>query len=71
MSTARDNVHRFVPRSARATTFDVIVSGLGGARPSYVIEPIDPVRRTPLPDGTIRAPYVTFAESTRFYTRAV
>jgi hypothetical protein len=71
MSTAHDNVHWFVPRAARATTFDVIVSGLGGARPSYVIEPVDPVRGQKLPDGTIRAPYLTFAESTRFYTRAV
>ena len=71
MSTTHDNVHWFVPRSARATTFDVIVDGLGGVRPRYVIEPVDPVRGTALPDGTIRAPYLTFAESTRFYTRAV
>jgi hypothetical protein len=71
MSTARDNVHWFVPRGVRATTFDVIVDGLGAARPRYVIEPVDPVRGQVLPDGTIRAPYLTFAESTRFYTRAV
>ena len=71
MSTAHDNVHWFVPRTARATTFDVIVDGLGGARPRYAIEPVDPVRGQALPDGTIRAPYLTFAESTRFYTREV
>jgi hypothetical protein len=71
MSRARNNVHWFVPLAARSTTFDVIVSGLGGARPSYVIEPVDPVRGTALPDGTIRAPFLTFAESTQFYTRDV
>ena len=49
----------------------MIVDGLGAARPRYVIEPVDPVRGQVLPDGTIRAPYLTFAESTRFYTRAV
>jgi hypothetical protein len=71
MSAARDNVHWFVPRTARAATLDVIVDGLGGAKPRYVIEPVDPVRGQALPDGTIRAPYLTFAESTRFYTRDV
>jgi hypothetical protein len=71
MSTARNNVHWFVPRTARAATLDVIVDGLGGARPRYVIEPIDPIRGQILADGTIRAPYLTFAESTRFYTRDV
>jgi hypothetical protein len=71
MSSAHDNVHWFVPRTARATTLDVIVDGLGGTRPRYVIEPVDPVRGQSLPDGTIRAPYLTFAESTRLYTRDV
>ena len=71
MSAARDNVHWFVPRTAHATTLDVIVDGLGNAKPRYVIEPVDPVRGQTLPDGTIRAPYLTFAESTRFYTREV
>jgi hypothetical protein len=71
MSSAHDNVHWFVPRTARATTLDVIVDGLGGAKPRYVIEPVDPVRGQALPDGMIRASYLTFAESTRFYTRDV
>src|SRR5262245_41349065 len=71
MSAAHDNVHWFVPRAPRATTLDVIVDGIGGAKPRYVIEPVDPVRGQALSDGTIRAPYLSFAESTRFYTRGV
>ena len=65
---ARDNIHWFVPRSERAVTFDVIISGLDEDAPRYVIEAVDPVRGTPLPDGTIRAPILDFAEAGRFYT---
>lgn len=60
-----------MPRTSRAATLDVIVDGLGGARPRYVIDPVDPVRGQALADGTIRAPYLTFAEPTRFYTRDI
>lgn len=64
----RDNIHWFVPRSERATTFDIIVSGLDEDAPHYVIEAVDPVRGTLLPDGTVRAPILDFAEAGRFYT---
>ena len=64
----RDNIHWFVPRSERAVAFDIIVSGLDEDAPRYVIEAVDPVRGTPLPDGTVRAPILDFAEAGRFYT---
>lgn len=64
----RDNIHWFVPRSERATTFDIIVTGLGPEQPRYVVEPVDPLRGTRLPDGTLRAPILDFEESSRFYT---
>lgn len=64
----RDNIHWFVPRSERAVTFDVIISGLDEDAPRYVIEAVDPVRGTRLPDGTVRAPILDFAEAGRFYT---
>ena len=64
----RDNIHWFVPRSERAVTFDMIVAGLDEDAPRYVIEAVDPLRGTPLPDGTVRAPILDFAEAGRFYT---
>lgn len=64
----QDNIHWFVPRTERATTFDIIVTGLGPDEPRYVVEAVDPLRGTRLPDGTVRAPILGFAESSRFYT---
>lgn len=64
----RDNIHWFVPRGARAATFDVIVSGLEHGQPAYDIEAVDPVRGRALADGLIRAPILGFEESSRFYT---
>ena len=68
MSTARDNVHWFVPKTETAATFDVIVTGLDAGEPAYVIDAIDPVRGHALADGTIRAPFMGFEEAARFYT---
>ncbi len=68
MSIDRDNVHWFVPRTDRAATFDVIVSGLDKGQPGHLIEAVDPIRGTRLADGTLRAPILSFEESSRFYT---
>lgn len=68
MSAERDNVHWFVPRSAPAATFDVIVSGLDRGAPSYRIEALDPLRATALPDGALRAPLIGFEAASRRYT---
>ena len=71
MSAARDNVHWFVPRTARAATFDVIVSGLDPGAPPFRIEAVDPVRGESLPDGSLRAPIIGFEEASRFYTAEI
>ena len=71
MSSERDNIHWFVPRTERAVTFDVIVSGLDPDAPSYTIQAIDPVRGEALPDGSLRAPILGFEEASRFYTAEV
>jgi hypothetical protein len=71
MTTAKDNVHWFAPRSARAMTFDVIVDGLDRGTERYVIQPVDPLGGAHRADGTIRAPLLTFAESSRRYTAAM
>ena len=68
IGTRRDNIHWFVPRTARAATLDVIVSGLDRTQPRYAIEAVDPVRGARQPDGTIRAPILDFAEASRIYT---
>jgi hypothetical protein len=52
-------------------TFDVIVDGLDHGEERFKIEAIDPIRGTKLPDGTLRAPILTFEESSRFYTREI
>jgi len=71
MSGEHDNVHWFVPTTRRATTFDVIVSGLDEGAPNHVIEAIDPARGEERADGTIRAPLIGFHEAARFYTHDV
>jgi PCO_ADO len=68
MTTAKDNIHWFTPKSRRATTLDVIVDGLDPGQRPYEIQPIDPLGGLPLPDGTIRAPLVSFERSMRLYT---
>ncbi len=42
MTTARDNIHWFAPRSDTAMTFDVIVSHLDPGQQDFEIQPIDP-----------------------------
>jgi hypothetical protein len=68
MSQARNNVHWFVARAERAVTFDVLIDGLDTARRRQDIIPLDPLRATPLADGTLRAPILSHAESSRLYT---
>jgi hypothetical protein len=68
MSSARDNIHWFVPRSERAATLDVIISGLDPGRPAHEIEPIDPLGGERRADGSIRAPRLSFEESMRRYS---
>jgi hypothetical protein len=68
MTTARDNVHWFTPKTPRAVTFDVIVSDLDEGQPGYLIQPIDPLGGKRLADGRIRAPILGFEESMRRYS---
>lgn len=72
MCSARDNVHWFVPANGkRATTFDVIISGLDAGRPNYDIKAIDPYGGSRRSDGTIAAPIMGFEASARKYTAGV
>jgi len=68
MCSERDNIHWFVPHGGPATTFDVVISGLDAGQPDHEIRTIDPVGGEQLADGTIRAPMISFAESSRRYT---
>lgn len=68
MTSAKDNVHWFAPRSDRVTTFDVIVEGLDPGQPRYMIEPIDPLGGERFADGSIRAPRLNFEASMRRYS---
>jgi hypothetical protein len=69
MTTMRDNVHWFAARSETAMTFDVIIDGLDPGEKPYLIQPVDILggerRRR---DGTIRAPILSFAESSARYS---
>src|SRR5437868_11826255 len=56
MTSEKDNVHWFAPRSPHAMTFDVIVDGLDPGQDRYTIQPLDPLGGTRLSDSTIRAP---------------
>lgn len=67
MTSARDNVHWFVPRSDKAMTFDVIVDGLDPGQEDYTIQPVDPLGGERLADGTVRAPLLSFQESVKRY----
>lgn len=71
MSSERDNIHWFVPRAERATTFDVIVSRLDPGAPAFEIQAVDPVRAERLSDGSLRAPILGFEEASRFYTAEI
>lgn len=71
MCSERDNIHWFVPQGGPATTFDVVVSGLDAGRPDHEIRAIDPLGGERLADGTIRAPIMSFADSSRRYTADV
>jgi hypothetical protein len=68
MTTPKDNVHWFAPRSKKAMTIDVIVDGLEPGRERYLIEPIDPLRAVPLSDGSFRAPLLSFERSMERYS---
>jgi hypothetical protein len=71
MCAERDNVHWFVPQGGPARTFDVLVSGLDPGRPDHLIEAVDPVRARRAGDGSLIAPIIDFAESSRLYTAAI
>lgn len=68
MTTLKDNVHWFAPRSQRAMTIDVIIDGLETGRDRYLIEPVDPVRGVRLQDGAIRVPMISFEKSMELYS---
>jgi len=72
MCSERDNIHWFVPHGGRrATTFDVIISGIDRGQPDYDIKAIDPYGGVRRRDGTILAPILDFEASARRYTAAV
>lgn len=71
MSSARDNIHWFVPQGGPARTFDVIISGIDPAQPSYEINAIDPLGGMLLEDGAIRAPIMTFEAASDKYVAAL
>ena len=68
MCPERDNIHWFVPVGGPATTFDVILSGLDEGAPDHLIQAVDPLRAERRADGTLLAPIIGFAESSRRYT---
>lgn len=67
MTRLRDNVHWFAPRSQRAMTLDVIIDGLDKGPRRYEIQPVDPLGGALLPDGTLRAPLLSFERSAQVY----
>ena len=71
MTAAKDNVHWFAPRSHRAVTFDVIIDGLDPGPRRYVIQPLDVLGGERRNDGTIRAPLLSFAQSSECYGAAL
>lgn len=71
MCTERDNIHWFVPQGGPGRTFDVLVSGLDPGRPDHLIEAVDPVRARRSGDGSLVAPIIDFAASSRLYTSAI
>jgi quercetin dioxygenase-like cupin family protein len=71
MTSARDNVHWFVPHGGRATTFDVIISDLDAGEPSYEIRALDPLAATRLDDGSLRTPVIGFGEASKKYTASI
>lgn len=68
MTTLKDNVHWFAPRSRQAMTIDVIIDGLEQGRERYLIEPMDPLRAIRLSDGNLRAPLLSFERSMELYS---
>ena len=71
MCGERDNIHWFVPQGGAATTFDLVVSGLDPGAPDHVIEAVDPLRARRAGDGSLIAPIIGFAESSRRYTASI
>jgi hypothetical protein len=71
MTSDKDNVHWFAARSDHAMTFDVIVDGLDKGQDRYTIQPVDPLGGEHLADGSIRAPLLTFDESSKRYSAAM
>ena len=70
MTTPKNNVHWFAPRSPRAMTLDVIIDGLDAGQERYRIEPVDPLGGQMLAGGTIRAPLLSFERSMPLYSAA-
>jgi hypothetical protein len=71
MCSERDNIHWFVPKGGPARTFDVLVSGLDPGQPDHLIQAVDPVRARLRDDGSLIAPIIGFADSSRLYTSAI
>jgi hypothetical protein len=71
MCAERDNIHWFVPQGGPAMTFDVVVSGLDPGAPDHLIQAVDPLAGRREADGTLIAPIIGFADSSRRYTAAI
>lgn len=68
MTSARDNIHWFVPQNGPARTFDVIISGLDPGAPDFDIRAIDPLHGHHNSDGSITAPVIDFERASSLYT---
>jgi hypothetical protein len=71
MTSAKDNIHWFAPRAPKAMTFDVIVDGLDPGEDRYTIQPLDPLGGVRAANGDIRAPLLSFEESSKRYTASL
>jgi hypothetical protein len=70
MTSVKDNIHWFTPRTKTAMTLDVIIDGLDRGQERYLIQPIDPKGGRTLSDGTLRAPLVSIERSMEIYSSA-
>ncbi len=71
MTSARDNIHWFVPQGGPARTFDVVVAGLDAGQPDHEIKAIDPLGGKRLHDGSILAPVISFEAASAMYVASV
>lgn len=67
ISASEGNVHWFVAERDASATLDVIVQDVDANGREFAIELVDPLAAKPDTDGTIRAPLISWDESSRRY----